>query len=110
MEPGEGTDHPADEIAIRILDKAEDDLVEGYFFYEGQHAGLGDYFLECLFSDIDSLRGTAGIHRKAHRAFHRLLSKRFPFGIYYDFAGGIVSIYAVVDCRRKPAWIRRHLS
>jgi hypothetical protein len=33
-------------MRIEILDKAEDDLVEGFQFYEDQQAGLGSYFLE----------------------------------------------------------------
>ena len=42
--------------------------------------------------------------------FHRALSKRFPFAIYYRVAGQEVQVYAVLDCRRSPAWIRSHLS
>lgn len=66
-------------MRIEILDKAENDLVEGYSFYEAQQAGLGDYFLATLYSDIESLRLYAGIHRVAYRRFHRLLSARFSF-------------------------------
>jgi hypothetical protein len=40
-------------MRIEILDKAEDDLVEGSLFYERKEAGLGAYFLESLYSDID---------------------------------------------------------
>jgi hypothetical protein len=42
-------------VKIEILDEAEADLIEGYRFYEAQDAGLGYYFLDSLFSDIDSL-------------------------------------------------------
>jgi len=48
-------------MKIRILDRAEDDLTEGFDFYEKQEAGIGDYFLNSLASDIDSLRLYAGI-------------------------------------------------
>ena len=41
-------------MKIEILDEAEADLIEGYHFYEAQDAGLGSYFLDSLFSDIDS--------------------------------------------------------
>ena len=47
-----------------ILDEAEKDLVNGYRFYERQSFGLGDYFLDSLSSDIDSLRFYGGIHAK----------------------------------------------
>jgi hypothetical protein len=70
-------------VKIEILERAEDDLVEGYLFYEGQEPGLGTYFLESLYSDIESLRLHAGVHRKAYQEYHRMLSKRFPFAVFY---------------------------
>jgi hypothetical protein len=69
-------------MTIEILDSAEEDLIDGFKFYENQSRGLGDYFLDSLFSDIESLRVYAGIHA-LHFGYHRLLSKRFPFAIYY---------------------------
>jgi plasmid stabilization system protein ParE len=41
---------------------------------------------------------------------HRLLAKRFPFAIYYRVEGDPVQVYAVLDCRRNPAWIRDRLT
>jgi hypothetical protein len=70
-------------VKIEILDQAEQDLVIGFEFYEGQAKGLGSSFLTCLYTDIDALVSAAGIHRKIYRAYHRLLSKRFPFAIFY---------------------------
>ena len=69
-------------MRAQILDEAQQDLVDGYRFHESQVAGLGDYFLDSLFSDIDSLRFYAGIHA-LHFGYNRLLSKRFPFAVYY---------------------------
>jgi hypothetical protein len=55
-----------------------------------------------LCSDIDSLALYAGIHRKVF-GFHRLLSKRFPWAVYYRFdAEGAVVVYRVLDCRQEP--------
>jgi hypothetical protein len=51
-------------LKIRLLSLAFDDLDAGRRFYEQQHAGLGGYFLDSLFSDIDSLLPYAGIHQK----------------------------------------------
>lgn len=39
-------------MRIKILESATEDLKEGYYFYEFQESGLGDYFLESLYSDI----------------------------------------------------------
>lgn len=49
-------------MQVQILDEAEQDLLEGAHFYEHQIAGLGQYFLDSLFSDIDSLQIYGGIH------------------------------------------------
>jgi len=51
-------------VKIEILAEAKEDLLLGYHFYEAQSPGLGSYFLDSLFSDIDSLLLCAGIHRK----------------------------------------------
>jgi len=95
-------------MKVQLLDEAELDLVDGFRFYEAQQAGLGDYFLDSLFSDIDSLQLFAGIHRR-HLGFYRLLSKRFPFAIYYRIAGKVVNVHAVMDCRQNPERIRERL-
>jgi len=50
-------------VKIEILDEAQEDLIEGFRFYQSRAAGVGFYFLDCLFSDIDSLRLFAGIHQ-----------------------------------------------
>jgi hypothetical protein len=96
-------------MRVQILDEAQRDLVEGYRFYEGQGEGLGDYFLDSLFSDIDSLQFYAGIH-PVYFGYNRLLSKRFPFAVYYRIENEMVRVYAVLDCRREPSWTRSRLS
>jgi hypothetical protein len=96
-------------MRIEILDQAERDLIEGFRFYEDQGEGLGSYFLTNVYADIDSLHVSAGIHRKPYKDYHRLLSRRFPFAIFYTIKDDTVFIYSVLDCRRNPAWIRGRL-
>lgn len=95
-------------MKVRIRPSAEEDLAEGFAFYESQQAGLGAYFRDSLFSDIDTLAQLGGIHRKAHGA-HRLLSRIFPFAVYYDVIDDTAHVKAVLDCRRDPKWIRRRV-
>jgi len=95
-------------MRIELLDEAEQDLVDGFAFYEGKSQGLGDYFLDSLFADIESLRIHAGVHG-VHFGYHRLLAKRFPFAVYYRLESDVIRIYAVLDCRRAPAWTRDRL-
>lgn len=94
---------------MRLLETALQDLMEGFDFYEKQDDNLGAYFLDSLFSDIDSLLIYAGIHPVYFKVYYRILSKRFPFAIYYRIDGNDVMVYAILDCRRNPAWARKRL-
>ena len=94
---------------IRILESAKRDLEEGFYFYEYQKDGLGHYFIETIMSDIESLNIFAGIHSIHFGRYHRLLSQRFPFAVYYILEENDIRIYAIIDCRRDPAWIRKRL-
>jgi len=96
-------------VKVRILTSACRDLADGRHFYEDQAEGIGDYFLDSLSSDIDSLMLFAGIHPKAF-GFHRMLSKRFPWAVYYRVDGKDVIVFRVLDCRQDPRRIRSALS
>ncbi len=96
-------------IRVEILDEAEQDLVDGAHFYEAQDSGLGQYFLDSLFSDVDSLQLYAAIH-PVQFGYHRLLSKRFPYAVYYRVEGSVVQVWAVLDCRQDPDKIVRRLT
>ncbi len=78
-------------MKVGISSGAEADVADGYWFYERQSLGLGDYF--------------GGIHEIID-GFHRSLSRRFPFGIYYTVEGEFVTVVAILDLRRDPLWIR----
>jgi plasmid stabilization system protein ParE len=93
---------------IEILSSAEIDLEEGYRFYEKQQIGLGDYFEDSLFSEIESLKLYGGIHRVVF-GYHRHIAKKFPYAIYYRMLGETVKVYAVLDCRRNPKELLRKL-
>lgn len=95
-------------MKIQILEEAEQDLIAGFRFYEAQESGLGEYFLDSLFSDIDSLQLHAGMHPQRF-GYQRALSKRFPFAIYYRVEKGVVRVRAVLDCRQDPKKIQDRL-
>jgi hypothetical protein len=91
-----------------ILEDAAADIESGKQFYRTRDPEVGDYFVESILSDISSLSLFAGIH-PVRFGFHRMLSKRFPFGIYYELEGETAVVYAVLDMRRDPLWIHSEL-
>jgi hypothetical protein len=50
-------------MIVGISSDAEEDLIDGYWFYERQSPGLGDYFRSCLIADIESLFSMPGVIR-----------------------------------------------
>lgn len=95
-------------MIIEISSDALIDLEEGFNFYQRQSEGLGAYFISCLMSDIEGLNYFGGIHQVVN-GYHRALSQRFPFSIYYDIKGVTLTIVAVLDARQDPLWIRQRL-
>lgn len=96
-------------MQIRLTRSAEEDLARGIAFYEAQRPSLGTYFLDSLYADIDSLILYAGIHAKPTGRFHRALSKRFPFALYYEVNNDIITVVAILDCRQNPSAITERL-
>nr|VFJ61904.1 MAG: Plasmid stabilization system protein ParE [Candidatus Kentron sp. DK] len=96
-------------MKLKILSSAIEDLESGKRFYERQGSRVGEYFLDSLLSDIDSLVLYAGIHSRTF-GYYRLLSKRFPYAIYYTIEKECAVVWRVLDLRRDPDRIREVLS
>ena len=86
---------------IIALEEVSFDIKFAESFYEKQNQGLGGYFRDSIISDIESLWLYGGIHIKIF-GLYRLLSKRFPYGIYYEIKNEVVIIIAVLDLRQNP--------
>lgn len=86
---------------VKIIAEAKQDLIDGYRFYERLSSGLGEYFLNSLFTDIDSLAIYAGVHAKQF-GFNRMVARRFPFSVYCRIEDETVTVFAVLDCRSDP--------
>lgn len=95
-------------MKIRIIPQAETDIEDGFDFFEAREAGLGAYFLDSIQADIDGLAWFAGIHSKVFGC-HRMLTKRFPYAVYYRIVKDTAIVLAVLSCRRDPNLIRQRL-
>jgi plasmid stabilization system protein ParE len=93
---------------VELRDEARDDLVNGAVFYGEQSGGLDEYFLKCLREDVKKLETTGGVHEE-YCGFHRSLSDRFPYAIYYLVSDEIIDVVAILDCRRDPAVLNTRL-
>ena len=95
--------------AVVVLAEAAEDIEQARDFYDEQEPGIGDYCADSLVADLASLALYHGIHSRQF-GFHRMLAHRFPFGIYYRDTDTETRVFAVLDLRRDPNWIRKELS
>jgi hypothetical protein len=93
---------------VVVLAEAAEDLERGRIFYDLQQAGVGDHFWKSLIIDLQRLEDQHGIH-PVHFGFFRMLAGKFPFGVYYEVSQTAVEVYAILDLRRDPLWIRSEL-
>ena len=96
---------------VILLVSACQDLDDGEAFYEKKRDGLGQYFLQSLFTDLESLKVHAGVHAKSPiNNLHMMRAKRFPYMIYYRVIDKITYVVAILPTRRSPSWARELLS
>jgi len=93
---------------VVLLEEAVEDLEIGRGFYDDQEEGVGAYFVTSLLSDIASLHLYSGVH-PIQFEFRRMLSKRFPFAVYYEVVSEVARVVAVLDMRQDPKSIRHSL-
>lgn len=90
---------------VRVLVDAAEDLEKAKEFYDKQEPGIGDYCVRTLVGEIASLGKFHGAH-KVHWGAHRMLSKKFPYGIFYLDTKEDVQVIAVLDLRRMPSRLK----
>ena len=94
---------------VVVFDEAVEDIERAKDFYDSQQFGVGDYCADSLVADIERLALFHGIHSR-HFGFYRMLASRFPLGIYYRDTLSETQVFAVLDFRRDPTWIREELT
>ena len=96
------------EYILSLTELAKADMKIGQSFYQSQSENLGDYFIDSILMDLESLKFYAGIHTEKF-GYYKMLSKRFPFFIYYTLKENIVVVHAILDTRQNPSSIEMRL-
>lgn len=89
-------------LEVRLRPEAEEDLADAASWYEDQHPGLGQAFLDRVLSAFESIAERPEIYPTVHRSTRRTLIHRFPFGIYYRIEKDSIGVVAVIHGSRNP--------
>lgn len=92
-----------------IAPEAARDIAETYTWYEGRRAGLGEEFLSSVEACLEAIHRAPEMYAVVHESYRRGLARRFPYAIFYEHAGGTVTVYGVFHTSREPNKWRQRL-
>ena len=92
-----------------ILPEAEQDITEAYDWYQEQEIGLGEEFLRCVDASMQFIQRNPEMYGIAHERYRRVLVRRFPYAIFYEYFENLVSVYGVFHCSQNPKKWRSRL-
>ncbi|CAA6826387.1 MAG: Unknown protein [uncultured Sulfurovum sp.] len=84
--------------SLYLTEDAQIDIYNSEKFYENKSPNLGTYFYDSIISDLDALKHYAGIHA-IHFGLYRMVTKRFPYVIYYNIEDNTVIVHAILHTR-----------
>ncbi len=87
---------------LRIRAAAEEDIQDAYNYYETCQKGLGRDFILCIESALEKISKNPDHYPVVHRRIHRILVKRFPFGIFFIVKENTLIVLAVLHASRNP--------
>jgi len=95
--------------SISFRPEVEDDVLNGYFWYEDKAKGLGEEFLRVFYASAGDISRNPLLYRKVYKDFRRCLLRRFPYSIYFRIGEQQIVIFGLFHCARNPAVINIEL-
>jgi len=89
---------------VIIRPNAEADLLEAQAWYESQRAGLGNELLDEIRHAVQLLETDPERRPLYYRDFRRLVTRRFPYKLFYRVEGEQVIVFRVLHAKRKHQW------
>lgn len=86
---------------VIIRPNAEADLQAAWSWYESHRAGLGDELLIEIRAAIHLLETDPERRPFYYRDFRRLLTRRFPYKLFYRVEGGRVIVFRILHAKRE---------
>jgi plasmid stabilization system protein ParE len=93
-----------------LLSQAGQDITEAYDWYQQRELGLGEEFLRCIDASIQTIERNPEIYVFAYEKYRRVLVRRFPYAIFYEYFEGKTTVYAVFHCSQDSKKWRSRLN
>lgn len=92
-----------------IAPEAEQDLSDAYAWYEDRRLGLGEEFLSCVDACVHSICRTPELYPVVYENYRRVLVRRFPYSVFYEYSDETITIYCVFHNSLDPQKWRERL-
>jgi len=87
---------------------AEEDVRQGYLWYEERQTGLGRRLMEALDAALLAIEKRPVACQEVEGDVRRALMRRFPYGVFYVVEPQRIVVLAVLHTARDPqAWKAR---
>ena len=91
-------------MTIKFHSEARKEFFEAAGYYEEQVVGLGDDFIDEVEKVLDVIEQQPASGTKITNTERRFLVSRFPYGIIYSAEDDLITIFAVMNLKRKPGY------
>ena len=95
--------------SLSFLPEVEDDVANGYMWYEQKSRGLGEEFLRMFYARAQEIQRNPLLYQTVYKGFRRCLLRRFPYTIYFNIDEQSVIVYGLFHCARNPKAINKNL-
>ena len=87
---------------VLLRPAAAADVEDAFAWYESQRPGLGEEYLAEVTAAIERVVEHPQRYPILHRQTHRILLRRFPYGLFYRSSSEEVIILACMHASRDP--------
>ena len=91
-------------MKTKFHSEARKEFFEVVDYYEEQVVGLGDDFIDEIEKVVNVIEQQPSAGTKITKTERRFLVSRFPYGIIYSVKDELITIFAVMNLRRKPGY------
>lgn len=96
--------------SLRFLPEVEDDVINGYVWYESKARGLGEDFLRMFYAYANEIVWNPLCYPKVYQDFRRRLLRRFPYVIYFEIENDRIIVSGLFHSARNPQSINTELT
>jgi len=91
-------------VTVKFHSEARKEFFEAAEYYEDQVVGLGDGFIDEVEKVLEVIEQQPLSGTKITKTERRFLASRFPYGIIYSVEDDLITIFAIMNLRRKPGY------